>query len=145
MQNQNKKMFRWLLVGGLGSFLLIIPEMEIARFISKNNSESFRSYLTTMILITMFTFLIISVIKLVKYQKYAKNYNQERVEKVSKELSTEFKEVLLNYSEPISKELFKCQAKLDDDGKIVCKIQLNHEVKIESYEKFLRFFHFTQD
>ena len=144
MQDQNKKIFRWILGGGLLAVFLVIPEMLIAKSISNNNPEVWKPYATTMILITMFIYLIISVIKLVKYQKFAKSYKQEKLEKTSKELTKEFKPVLLNYSEPISKDLFVCQAKVDDDGKIVCKIQLDYEVKIENYEEFLRFFH-TQE
>ncbi len=145
MQDQNKKIVRWILGGGLLAVFLIIPEILIAKSISNDNPEVFKLYCATMMWITLFIYLIISVIKLVKYQKYAKNYKQEKLEKTSKELTKEFKQVLLNYSEPIPKDLFNCQAKVDDDGKIVCKIQLDYEVKIESYEKFLRHFHFNQD
>lgn len=144
MQDQNKKIFRWILGGGLLAILLVIPEVLIANSISNNNPEVLRRYAITMILITMFIYVIISIIKIVKYQKFAKNYKQEELEKISKELTKEFKPVLLNYSEPISKDLFQCQAKFDDDGEIVCKIQLDYEVKIENYEEFLRFFH-TQE
>lgn len=144
MQNQDKKLIRWLLGGGLLLLFMVALEMFIADLISKNNFEVFRFYLSIMILITMFIYLIISVIKIVQYQRYVKKYKSEELEKANKELTSEFKEVLLNYSQPISKERFECQAKVDDDGKIVCKIQLDYEVKIESYEKFLRYFHFTQ-
>ena len=74
------------------------------------------------------------------YQKVRPGKSRKNKQK----LTSEFKQVILNYSEPISKELFECQAKVDDDGKIVCKIQLDYEVKIENYEEFLSFFH-TQE
>ena len=144
MEDQNKKIFRWILGGGLSAFFLIILETLIATPIFKNNTELWRPHVVGMILITMFIYLIISVIKLVKYQKFAKNYKQEKLEKTSKELTKEFKPVVLNYSEPISKDLFECQAKVGDDGKIVCKIQLDYEVKIENYEEFLSFFHIQE-
>ncbi len=144
MQDQDKKIFRWILGGGLLALLIVIPEMLIAKSISNNNPEVYKCYATTMILITIFIYLIISIIKIIKYLKFAKNYKQGKLEKTSKELTKEFKPVLLNYSDPISKELFECQAKVDNDGKIVCKIQLDYEVKIENYEEFLRFFH-TQE
>lgn len=144
MEDQNKKIFRWILGGGLSALFLIILETLIATPIFKNNTELWRSHVVGMILITMFIYLIISVIKLVKYQKFAKNFKQEKLEKTSKELTKEFKPVVLNYSEPISKDLFECQAKVGDDGKIVCKIQLDYEVKIENYEKFLSFFHIQE-
>lgn len=144
MEDQNKKIFRWILGGGLSALFLIILETLIATPIFKNNTELWRSHVVGMILITMFIYLIISVIKLVKYQKFAKNFKQEKLEKTSKELTKEFKPVVLNYSEPISKDLFECQAKVGDDGRIVCKIQLDYEVKIENYEEFLSFFHIQE-
>ena len=144
MEDQNKKISRWIIGGGLSALFLIILETLIATPIFKNNTELWRSHVVGMILITMFIYLIISVIKLVKYQKFAKNFKQEKLEKTSKELTKEFKPVVLNYSKPISKDLFECQAKVGDDGKIVCKIQLDYEVKIENYEEFLSFFHIQE-
>ncbi len=70
---------------------------------------------------------------------------EEKVEQARQELSTEIKQVFLNYSEFISKDLFECQAKVDNNGKIICKVQLDYEVKLENYEEFLSFFHFDQD
>ena len=144
MEDQNKKISRWIIGGGLSALFIIILETLIATPIFKNNTELWRSHVVGMILITMFIYLIISVIKLVKYQKFAKNFKQEKLEKTSKELTKEFKPVVLNYSKPISKDLFECQAKVGDDGKIVCKIQLDYEVKIENYEEFLSFFHIQE-
>ena len=143
MQDQNKKIIRWVVGGGILALFLTIPEILIAKLISNNNPEVYDSYVITMAVITIFIYLTVSVIQFVKYQKYANNYKQEKLEKASKELTPEFKPVLLNYSEPISKDLFKCQAKIGDDGKIVCKIELDYEVKIENYEEFLRHFHFN--
>ena len=143
MQDQNKKIIRWVVGGGILALFLTIPEILIAKLISNNNPEVYESYVITMAVITIFIYLTVSVIQFVKYQKYANNYKQEKLEKASKELTPEFKPVLLNYSEPISKDLFKCQAKIGDDGKIVCKIELDYEVKIENYEEFLRHFHFN--
>lgn len=99
MQDQYKKMFRWIFGGGLLAILLVIPEMLIANSISNNNPEVLKLYAIAMILITMFIYVIISIIKIVKYQKFAKNYKQEELEKISKELTKEFKPVLLNYSD----------------------------------------------
>lgn len=145
MQDQNKKAFLCMLGGGLLTISLLIPETLIAKSISNNNPEVRSLYTMIMISITTFIFLIFSVIIIVRYLKYAKKYRQKKVEKARQELSTEFKEVLLNYSTPISEDLFKCQAMVDNDGKIICKIQLDYEVKLENYEDFLNFFHFSQD
>ena len=145
MQDQNKKILRWILGGGLFAASLVIPEMLIAKLISSNNPDVYKSYAISMVFITSSIYLIVSVIKTVKYQKYVKNYKQGELVKASQELSTEFKQVLLNYSEPIPKDLFHCKAKIRDDGKIICKIQLDYEMKLKDYEDFLRFFHFDQE
>ena len=144
MQNQNKKILRLIFGGGMLSLFLCMFELLIAKSISNNNPEVYEPYTITMISITMSIYLIISVISLVKYQKYAKNYEQKKIEKAIKELTSEFKPVLLKHSGPIPENLFQCKAKIGDDGKIICKIQLDHELKIESYEKFLEFFQFSQ-
>ena len=145
MLDQKKKIGRWIFIGGLLTIFLEIAEILIAKSIFNNNPKVWKQYATIMILITMLIFLIISVIKFLKYQRYAKNYKQKIIEKVSKELSTEFKQVSLNYSRPISKDLFKCQAMIDSDKKIVCKIQLDYEVKFGNYEEFLNYFHLSHN
>lgn len=144
MKDQNKKMLRWILGGVILIVFLIVPEMFIANLISNNNPECWRLILAIMLGITAFIYLIISGIKIVKYQKFAENYEKEKLEKISKELTKEFKPVLLNYSEAISKDLFECQAKVDDEGKIIYKIHLDYDGKFENYEEFLRFFHIQE-
>ena len=49
MQDQNKKIFRWIFGGGLLAVFLVIPEMLIAKSISNNNPEVWKPYATTMI------------------------------------------------------------------------------------------------
>lgn len=144
MQNENKKILRWFVVGGTVCFLLAFIEIIIAQVISNNNDELFCFYGKSMLLITMFIFLLISIIKYVKYQRFVKKYKNEKVEKAKEKLSTEFKEVYLNYSDPIPQKFFQCEAKIGEDGKIICKVKLDYEVKID-YEKFLRHFHFDQE
>lgn len=145
MQNQNKKITRWILGGALVYFLLEIVIMLIIKTIFENNPETCGTYATVITLVLMFIYIIFCVIGVVRYNKYATKYENAEVEKARKELTAEFKEVLLKYPVPIDEDLFKYQAKVDDDGKIVCKIQLDYEMKFESYEKFLRYFHFNQD
>ena len=147
MQNQDEKLFRWILGAGLACLFLAFPEILIAKLLTKNNPEAYDSYVLSMIFTTMFIYATISIIKLVKYQKYVKEYKRSRVEDAKKELTTEFKQVVLNDSLPISKDSFKCQAKIDNEGKIVCKIKvdLDYEMKLENFEEFLEHFHFTED
>ena len=84
MQNQNDKIIWWILGEGLIFNLLLIPELLIAKYLSKNDSEAFRSYVSIILFITAIIYIVISVIKLVKYQKCTKKYDQEKVEKISK-------------------------------------------------------------
>lgn len=140
MQDQNNKLFQWIFGGCLLTLFLVILEILIAKSISNNDPEVWKPYVLIMMSITFFINLIISAIKCIKYQKYAK-----KVEKARQELSTEFKQVFLNFSEPIPKDLFKCQAIVDNDGKIICEIKLDCETRLKNYEEFLKLFHFSQD
>ena len=42
MQNQNDKIIWWILGEGLIFNLLLIPELLISKYLSKNDSEAFR-------------------------------------------------------------------------------------------------------
>lgn len=145
MQGQDKKFLRWILGGGLILIFLLIPGLLIARYIADGNTELFERYASYMLIIVLLAYLILSAITIAKYNKHFQNYEREKLEKASKELTSEFKPVLLNKSEHISPELFKCQAKVDEQGKIVCEIKLEHKVKFENYEELLRFFHFSKE
>ena len=149
MQNQGEKMFRWMCGIGLLCIFLTIPEILIGKLIFQNNTEAYDYYVLLMLCITLFIYLIISIILVVKYAKYVKEYERKRLENAKKQLTTEFKQVLLNDAlETISKDSVECQAKIDIDGKIVCKIKeddLEHEMKYESYEEFVKQFHFSED
>ena len=79
-----------------------------------------------------------------KLERALKKYKRKILEESKEKLSSEFKTVFLNNSSNISKEIFKCQAKVDDDGKIICKICVDYETKLNSYEEFLRYFHFDR-
>lgn len=145
MKDQEKNLFRWIGGGGILTVLLAIPEMLIASWLSKKNPEIFDFYSVVMLISTLFIYLIISVIKIITFNKYSKDYKRKELEKVSKNLTSEFTEVLLNSLDSISKESIECQAKIDDDGTINYKIQLNYEGHLENYEDFLKHFHFPQD
>ena len=61
------------------------------------------------------------------------------------ELTSEFKPVMLIYSGDVPKERFECQAKVDENGEIICKIYVNYEVKLDNYEEFLKYFHLSEE
>ena len=83
--------------------------------------------------------------KIVKCHKRFKEVRKKTLEKTKEKLGSEFTTVLLNSSGNISKEKFECQAKVDNDGKIICKIHVDFETKIDSYEEFLKYFHFSEE
>lgn len=144
MKNQNEKLIRWI-VGILMLYIFIyVFGAIIVDLLFGKHFEVFLFHYTFPLWLVLFLTLVVLLGKLVQSQSFIENYKYEELEKAKKELTSGFKKVLLNHSEPISKECFECQAKVDDDGKIVCQIQLDYEVKIESYEEFLRYFHFTQ-
>lgn len=145
MERQDKKLFRWVLGGGLILIALMIPELIIASLISDGNTEQFSTYAAYIITITMLVYLIIAGISIVKSNKYLKNYEQEKLEKIKKELTSEYKPAFLKCSDTISPEMFKCRVKVDENGEIVCEIKLDHKFKFESYEEFLRYFYLQEE
>ena len=75
--------------------------------------------------------------------KKAKAYEAYEIamrEEKYKKLSSEFKNVQLKNSGTIIKEAFECQAKVNNDGKIICKVQLDIEDEFGNYEEFAKFF-----
>lgn len=145
MQEQWKKLFRWVLGGGLISVVLLVLALLIIKLVCGGNLEQCDTYVTRISMTIMFVYLVVSGIKLAGYNKYIKSYEQERLEKSKRKITTEYKPVLLKYSSSVSPEMFKCRAKVDEDGKILCEIKLDHKVKFESYEEFLRCFHLRDE
>lgn len=144
MQDQNKKLFMWVVGLSVLMVALVIPELLIAKTIYPNEQD-WRTCLTNMILITMFLCIIIYTIRFLQYYKFVKEYRRNKVEEAKKELTSEFKKVFINYSGDISKDMFECKAKVDEDGKIVCEIFLDMKITFESYEKFLEYFQFNEN
>lgn len=145
MQNQNKKMLMWAIGLTLFMLILVILELVIVRSIYPNDVEAFETCMANLLLITMFVFIIIFTIKFVQYHKIAQEYRRNKVEKAKKELTSDFKKVFIRNSGDISKDMFECKAKLDEDGKIVCEIFLNMKTTFESYEEFFYYFHFDEN
>ena len=142
METKFQKLMRRVLWGGVISVGLIILEILIAKRLFKDNTDG---YIQMMAAITMTVYVIISFIQLAQYNKYVKKYNQEKVEQASKELTSEYKPVLLKYSRSISPEMFECRARVEEDGKISCKVILDCEIEVESYDEFLRFFEIIEE
>ena len=142
MDKQTKKMLRWIVGGGMILLFLLIPELLISRALSNGNEELFRKYGLIMSLTTMFIYFISSIAVLIKYGKYLIKDEQEKGEKVKKELTSEYKKVILKDLDSISPTMYSCKAKVDQDGKILCEVTLDAKLKIESCEEFFRFFQF---
>lgn len=98
-----------------------------------------------MFFLTICAYIAISTTKLVRYQKWSKQYNQEIFEKTKKKLNSKFVTVLLNNPNDICEENFDCQAKVDNDGKIVCKVCVDFETIFDNCEEFLKYFHFSEE
>lgn len=142
MDQQTKKMLRWIVGGGMILLFLLIPELLISRALSNGNEELFRKYGLIMSLTTMFIYFISSIAVLIKYSKYLIKYEQEKLDKVKNGLSEEYRKVVLKDSDKIPYTMYHCKAKVDQDGKILCEVTLDAKLKIESYEEFCRFFQF---
>ena len=145
MQEQDKKLFRWVLGSGIVCVVLGILGILSVKLIFGGNTQQYNTYVSCILVITMVVYLAIASVAMKRYNKYLKNYELEKLEKIKKELTSEYKPAFLNYSGTICPEMFKCQVKINGNGKIVCEIKLDHEVKFESYEEFLRYFHLQEE
>ncbi len=145
MQEQNKKLFRWVLGSGIVCIALSILGILIVKLIFGGNTQQYNTYVTCILAIMMFVYLAIAGVAMTRYNKYLKNYEMEKLEKTKKELTSEYKPVFLKYSDTISPEMFKCRVKVDENGEIVCEIKLDHKVKFESYKEFLRHFDLPEE
>ena len=144
MENQNKKIIRWTIGLGVSMIILILPELLIVKSIYPDDVEAFKTCMVNILLITLFAYLIMFIIKFVQYTKFANEYKRNKIEEANKELTSEFKKVFIRSSGDISKDMFECKAKVDEDGKIICEVFLNMKTTFDSYEKFLEYFCFNQ-
>ena len=140
MQKQRKKLVRSVLIGALISLVLLVLVLLIVKSICGGNAEQCDKYITRLSMIVMVGYVVSSFVNLARYNNYARNYEHELLERTKRELTTEYKPVLLKCSGSLLPEMFECQAKVNEDGKIVCNIKLEHEFKFESYEGFLLFY-----
>ena len=140
MKNRYSNLMRWLYGGGAILVILTLPIYLIAKAIGQNNSEKTIYYAFFMIIPIILIYVTIIIVKSVQYFKFEKQEKKETLEEARIWLTSKFKKVRLNNSKPIDEELFECQARIDTDGKIICKIHLDFETKFDSYEKFLHFF-----
>lgn len=140
MKNRYNNFLKWMFGGGAICVFSSIPITLIATELAKNDFEKALGLAFLMIFPIALAYLTIIVVKFLQYTKYEKQENKKTLEKAQSELTSEFKKVRMNNSCTIQKKLLECQAKIDTDGKIICKVQLDYETKFDSYEEFLRFF-----
>ena len=88
-KNRLSNSFKWTLGGGIFCIFLLIPEMWIAKLITQNDPESFKSCFIMIVIFTISVYAIFGIVKVVQYQKWFKEYERERLEKAKKELSKE--------------------------------------------------------
>lgn len=145
MKKRYSKFANWTFGIMLTAVALIIPEIVIASYISQNDSEKFKDYLSIMLVVTLLVAVIIFVIKCLQFNKGIEEEKQKKLEVAKEQLTSEFREVVLNDSGDIPKEKFKCQAKIDENGKIICTIHVDFVTEFDSYEKFFKHFYFGEE
>lgn len=136
--------YKWILGFGMFCAVLIIPEMWIAKLITQNHPGTYDTCITRIVFVTLSIYMIVAIIKSVQFFKYIEQHNQEKLEKSKITLDSDFKTVLLKSSSNIPAENFVCQAKIDDDGKIICKISLDYQTILANYEEFNEYFYFDK-
>lgn len=144
MYEQNTKTFYALLKGGFICLIILILELLVEKAIAKNNMGNYETYARIIYWFTIFGYIVFAVIKMVQHQRNVENYKKERVDEAIAKLSEEYKPVFIKYSEPISKDKFKCEAKVSDDGKIICHVTLDSNFKFDNYDEFLKFFRLSE-
>ena len=144
MREQNIKTFMWIGISGVIAVFLLIPEFVIAQLIFPNNPESYQTCTTIMLIVTAPIYAPIATIKIVQYHKFEREYRKNRITTATNALTSEFNTVILNDPPSISVDMFECQAKVDDNGKIICKIHCDFISKFDNYNDFLQHFHFAE-
>ena len=88
-------------------------------------------------IIFLIVILLLAIYSWVKIKQDIKS-RKKALHKAKRELNPEYQPVLLKDARIIPVEMAKCQAKLDSDGKIVCKIHFDSDIEItlDSYEGF---------
>ena len=145
MKNSYSNFMKWLWCGGI---VLCILAVWIALFASQISPNDVNKAIVIAVLGIIPLFVLYSAIVVFKLKQCHKLEEQEKqatLEKTKKEITTEFKKVQIKNSSDIDKQLFECQAKIDTDGKIICKIQLDFETKFDSYEEFMHFFNIDEN
>ncbi|MBR3002328.1 MAG: hypothetical protein IKF38_02005 [Clostridia bacterium] len=128
---------------GLPIIVTILSVMII--FVKINNLEVNS---TTMVAIVFFLYmlgLLFLVIAYIQYGKSVKQQRDEALQQAQKKLTSEFQTVFLRNSSEISEKKFECTARIDENGKIICRIQTDIYWEPNDYEQFLRVFSFSQE
>lgn len=144
MREQNMKTFLWIGISGLIAVFILIPEFIIAKLIFPDNLKSYQNCITIMLIVTDLIYAIIATIKLIQYYKFEREYHKNKVSTTSNELTSDFDTVVLKDPQGIPVEVFECQARIDEDGKIICKVHCDFISKFDNYEDFLQHFHFAE-
>ena len=144
MKKRFENFLKSLLWGVVITTILLIAGFLIASKIIQNKDD-LSICLAVMAGIIGIIYTIFAFINLKKFEKYQKLYNMNAKEKVMNELTSEFKPVILRDSGDVPTEKFKCQAKVDENGKIICRIYVDYQTKLNSYEEFLKYFHLNEE
>lgn len=120
--------------------LLMIPEMLISDLIFQNDKDSAGICYLIMCVVTAVSFGVFIYVMDSRYEKLEKERNQKEVEEAKNILNSEFITVYTKDPGKICNRKLKCQAKVGDDKKIICKIQTDFEMEFDNYEKFLECF-----
>lgn len=145
MKNRYSSLEKWVYVGGAIMVLLLLPIYLIAKVLGQNDVEKVFAYAFLLVILIFIVYFTGIIVKMVQYMKSEKKEKQKILEKAQSELTSEFKKVRMSHPNEINTKLFDCQAKVDTDGKIICKVHLDYETKYDSYEEFLRFFNLDEN
>lgn len=137
MKDPSEKHWYSILLLAFLSIMLCIPGGLVA---FKYFPNSFEMQFLCMSGPGIITFLVANIILGIKFQKAYKEYDKWLKEHSNEKLNSEFQKVHLKTFDGINKEAVECQAKVNNDGKIICKVHLDIEDEFSNYEEFVKFF-----
>lgn len=128
MKKRLSNFIAWVIGAFIFWFILVI----ISAFLIPDN----KIRAIFILIICALIFVPIFIVKGKQLIKFDKEYKQKYLEKTKQTLTSEYQTVSLRYINTIPMEKVTSQAKVDSDGKIVCRIQVDFELIFNSYVDF---------
>ncbi|MBO4815855.1 MAG: hypothetical protein J5507_02775 [Clostridia bacterium] len=123
------------LIAALVCFIVVLLLAVSILSVTKDNNAKFTPMFVTFSVIAVAGFATYEIVLMKKTDKE----DQEASNETIKKLSSEFNDFYLKDTDLISKDNFKCKARLNENGDVVCEIKADIEM-ILPIKKFSNYF-----